>query len=222
MIPISDSIRAHRFPLLNISLIAANIFVFYLQFSAVNPDLFILQYALIPSQINISDFSTFYPFVTAMFLHGGILHIASNMLFLWVFGDNVETHFGWLFFLPVYFISGIVGNAVQYMLNPTSTIPMIGASGAVAGMLGAYYVLFPHARIKTLIPFFGFFSVIEIPAGFMLGYWFVLQILSGAVSLPMMDSQTGGIAFFAHIGGFAAGVLFAQLHPRDKVHSLSS
>lgn len=216
MIPISDSIRAHRFPLLNISLIAASIFVFFLQFTAANPDAFILQYALIPANIDVANFATLYPFVTAMFLHGGFLHIASNMLFLWVFGDNVEAHFGWFFFLPIYFISGIVGNVLQYVLSSQSAIPMLGASGAVAGMLGAYYVLFPHSRIKTLIPFFGFFSVVEIPAGFMLGYWFVLQLLSGAISLPMMGSETGGIAFFAHIGGFAAGVLFAQLHPRDK------
>lgn len=139
------------------------------------------------------------------------------MLFLWVFGDNVEDHFGFLFFLPVYFVSGIAGNALQYFLNPTSQIPMLGASGAVAGMLGAYYVLFPHAKVKTLIPIFGFVSIINVPASFMLGYWFVLQVISGAISIPMLESAEGGIAFFAHVGGFLTGYLFAKItHPVDK------
>lgn len=217
MIPISDSISSRRFPLLNIGLILATIYVFFLQITSVNPDAFIFTYALVPALVNPSDSSTWYPFITAMFLHGGFLHIISNMLFLWVFGDNVEDHFGWLFFLPVYFLSGIIGNVAQYMLMPTSEIPMLGASGAVAGMLGAYYVLFPHSKIKTIIPFFGFFTVAEIPAPFMLGYWFLLQVISGAVSLPMMGSESGGIAFFAHVGGFVTGLLFATiLHPKDK------
>lgn len=211
MIPISDSVVAGRFPLLNIALIGTTVFVFFQQLITPDPEAFIQEYALTPALIDFANFETLYPFVTAMFLHGGFLHIISNMLFLWVFGDNVEEHFGWIFFLPVYFISGIVGNAAQYMLMPTSNIPMLGASGAVAGVLGAYYVLLPHSKVKTLVPFFGFLSVVEIPAGFMLGYWFVLQLLSGAASLPFAGSETGGIAFFAHIGGFVTGILFAKL-----------
>lgn len=215
MIPISDSISSHRFPLLNISLIAATFYVFYLQLTAVDPEAFIYTYALVPALVNLANSNTWYPFITSMFLHGGFLHIASNMLFLWVFGDNVEDHFGWFFFLPVYFTSGLAGGVAQYLLMPTSQIPMLGASGAVAGMLGAYYVLFPHSKIKTLVPFFGFMNVVELPAPFMLGYWFVLQVISGAVSLPGAG-DSGGVAFFAHIGGFAAGFLFAKIfNPHD-------
>lgn len=211
MIPISDSIAAGRFPLLNISLIAVTAYVFFQQITTPDPEAFIHTYALVPALVDFARTETLFPFVSAMFLHGGFLHIISNMLFLWVFGDNVEDHFGWIFFLPVYFLSGIVGNAAQYMLMPASNIPMLGASGAVAGVLGAYYVLLPHSKVKTLVPFFGFLSVIEIPAGFMLGYWFVLQIISGAATLPFAGSETGGIAFFAHIGGFVTGILFAKL-----------
>lgn len=217
MIPISDSIAAGKFPLLNISLIAVTIFVFFQQITAVDQETFIRMYALVPALVDFFNYDKLFPFVSAMFLHGGFLHIVSNMLFLWVFGDNVEDHFGWFFFLPVYLISGIVGNVAQYLLTPNSTIPMLGASGAVAGVMGAYYVLFPHAKVKTLVPFFGFLSVIKIPASFMLGYWFILQILSGAATLPFAGSETGGIAFFAHIGGFVTGVVFAKLfRPKER------
>lgn len=216
MIPISDSIASGKFPLLNISLIAVTIFVFFQQITAIDQEAFIRMYAVVPALVDFFNYDKLFPFVSAMFLHGGFLHIASNMLFLWVFGDNVEDHFGWLFFLPVYFISGIVGNVAQYLLTPNSTIPMLGASGAVAGVMGAYYVLLPHAKVKTLVPFFGFLSVVEIPASFMLGYWFILQILSGAATLPFAESETGGIAFFAHIGGFITGVVFAKLFRPKK------
>lgn len=215
MIPISDSISTHRLPFLNVSLIAFTIFVFIQQILAPNQEAFIYQYALIPANINFSDYTTLFPFVTSIFLHGGVLHIVSNMLFLWVFGDNVETHFGWILFVPVYLISGIVGGLAQYMLMPSSEIPMLGASGAVAGMLGAYYVLFPHSTIKTLVPFFGFLSVVNVPATFMLGYWFVLQLFSGAVSLPF-SGESGGVAFFAHVGGFVTGVIIARLVKGSK------
>src|SRR3989344_4914344 len=218
MIPISDSISTHRLPILNILLIAANIFVFIQQIITPNPDAFIYQYALIPANVDFSDFQTLLPFVTSMFLHGGLLHIGSNMLFLWVFGDNVEAHFGWLFFLPVYLTSGIIGGLAQYMFMPNSQIPMLGASGAVAGMLGAYFVLFPHAKVKTLVPFFGFASIVSIPATFMLGYWFVLQLISGAVSLPF-SGEAGGVAFFAHVGGFLTGLLFSKVfRPKDQIN----
>lgn len=210
MFPISDSHPAGRFPLINIILIAATVFVFIQQLLTANPEEFISQYALIPSLINFSDFQTLIPFISAIFLHGGFLHIISNMWFLWVFGDNVEGHFGFLLFPIVYFLSGIIGNLVQYLFMPSSSIPMLGASGAVAGVLGAYYVFFPHAKIKTLIPFFGFASIVSIPASFMLGYWFVLQLFSGAVSLPF-SGETGGVAFWAHVGGFATGVIFAKI-----------
>lgn len=210
MFPLSDSIPARRFPYINFLLIVVTAYIFFLQVTSSNPDAFVLQYALTPANINLSDFSTLTPFVTAIFLHGGFLHIISNMWFLWVFGDNIEGYLGFLPYLFLYFVSGIVGNVVQYMLMPTSTIPMLGASGAVAGILGAYFILFPNSKIKTLIPIFGFFTIADVSSTFMLGYWFVLQIISGAASLPF-SSQTGGVAFWAHVGGFVVGLVLANI-----------
>ncbi|OGH43020.1 MAG: hypothetical protein A3B53_03630 [Candidatus Levybacteria bacterium RIFCSPLOWO2_01_FULL_42_15] len=213
MFPISDSIRTHRFAYLNIGVIGFTFFVFVQQFTS--PNLLVDQYALIPALINFSNILTLAPFITAIFLHGGFLHILSNMWFLWVFGDNIETHAGVYHYIVIYFVSGIVGNVMQYMTQPQSSIPMLGASGAVAGILGAYYVLFPHSKIKTAVPFFGFFSVIEVSAPFMLGYWFVLQVFSGALSLPF-GGEGGGIAFWAHVGGFATGFLYAQFLQKNN------
>lgn len=213
MFPISDSIRSKTFPILNLSLIAATIFVFFQQILSPDPDGFIATYALIPALVDFSNLATLTPFITAMFLHGGFLHIISNMWFLWIFGDDVEGHLGWFFFPVLYFVSGIAGNVAQYMLMPASSIPMLGASGAVAGVLGAYYVLFPHSKIKTLVPIFGFATITQIPAPLMLGYWFVLQVISGAVSLPF-SADSGGIAFWAHVGGFVTGLLFGTLLKR--------
>ena len=215
MFPLSDSIPARRFPFVNILLIAATVFVFIQQLASPNQDLFIGTYSLIPSFVNLNDFYSLTPFVTAIFLHGGFLHIISNMWFLWVFGDNVEGHLGFLLFPILYFLSGIVGNIAQYIVMPNSSIPMLGASGAVAGVLGAYYILFKDAKIKTLIPFFGFFTTAEIPAPFMLGYWFVLQVFSGAVSLPF-SGDSGGVAFWAHVGGFLTGVIVGKLVKRFR------
>lgn len=210
MFPISDSIPPKRFPFLNVAIILLTIYGFVLQIISPSQEAFISQYALIPSLINLGNPQTLIPFLTSMFLHGGILHIVSNMWFLWVFGDNVEGHTGFFLYPFLYLASGIVGSITQYSLMPDSSIPMLGASGAVAGILGAYFVLFAHSRIKTLVPFFGFFTFINLPASFMLGYWFVLQLFSGAVSLPF-SSESGGIAFFAHVGGFATGVIFAKI-----------
>ncbi|MBI2196963.1 rhomboid family intramembrane serine protease, partial [Candidatus Daviesbacteria bacterium] len=202
---------------INVALIAATVLIFIQQLIVPDQEIFIQTYALVPSLVNFGDFATMIPFITAIFLHGGFLHIISNMWFLWIFGDNVEGRFGWFFFPIVYFLSGIAGNFLQYFVMPSSSIPMLGASGAVAGVLGAYYVLFPHSRIKTIVPFFGFASVVEIPAPFMLGYWFILQLISGTVSLPFMG-ESGGVAFFAHVGGFLTGVLFAKISGLFRLH----
>lgn len=210
MIPISDSIPSLKFPIANILLIAANIIVFFFEITSPIPDAFIQKYALIPSLINFSHPDTLYPFVAAMFLHAGFLHIIANMLFLWVFGDNIEGYFGILFFLFIYFISGITGNLTQFILMSNSNIPMLGASGAIAGIIGSYFILFPHAKIRTLIPVFGFFSIVQIPAPIMLGYWFLLQVISGTVSLTL-SGDSGGTAFFAHVGGFATGLILTLL-----------
>lgn len=209
MFPISDSIPSRRFPFLNIVIILITIYAFYLQISFPNQEVFIQEYALIPSLVNFNDPQTFLPFITSIFLHGGFLHIVSNMWFLWVFGDNVETHIPWFFYPLLYILSGIAGGLAQYIFAPQSSIPMLGASGAVAGVLGAYYVLFPNSRIKTIIPVFGFASIVHVGAPFMLGYWFILQLFSGVTSLPMIG-ETGGVAFFAHVGGFITGVILAK------------
>lgn len=214
MIPISDSEKSRRFPLLNIILIAINIFVFLLQLNS--PDAFTLTYALIPARIDFTDIGTLYPFITSMFLHADILHITSNMLFLWVFGDNVEGELNPITYLLLYLGSGIVGGFAQYVFSPDSTIPMLGASGAVAGALGAYMIQFPGHKIRTLILLPFYFTIAEISAIYMLGYWILLQFLSGFGSPGMEMGQTGGVAYFAHIAGFIAGIIFIKILPKHN------
>jgi len=201
---------ADPLPFINIILIVSTVYVFIQQLITSNPEFLIQKYALIPAQVSFGNFLTLAPFTTAIFLHGGFLHIISNMWFLWVFGDNVEGYTGWFFYPLIYFLSGIIGNFAQYILMPSFSVPMLGASGAIAGVLGAYYVLFPKSKIRTLVPVFGFPAIMNISAPFMLGYWFILQLISGAVSLPF-SSEIGGIAFFAHVGGFATGAIFGQI-----------
>jgi rhomboid family protein len=151
--------------------------------------------------------------VTSQFLHGSLVHIGGNMLFLWIFGNNIEDRFGRLSFLAFYLIGGIVAGLTQVAIDPTSTVPTIGASGAIAATLGAYLVLFPGARVTTAIFLIFFYQLIEIPAIFVLGFWFVLQLFDGLGSLGAMgQATTGGVAFFAHIGGFVFGAVVALLY----------
>lgn len=205
MIPLRDSHPANIFPFWVITIIALNIYVFFLELTAANPDLFIAQYALISNLVDLADSQTWIPFITSQFLHGGFVHIISNMLFLWIFGDNVEGRLGFLLFPIFYLAAGAAGGAAQYILDPNSTIPMLGASGAIAGVLGAYFALFGHHKIKTLVPVFGFLTVVDIPASVMLFYWFITQLFSGVASIPLAAEGLGGIAFFAHAGGFVFG-----------------
>lgn len=209
MIPLRDANPTKIFPLLTVLIILVNVFVFLQELLSADLDRFIATWALIPKFIDFNDYSTLIPFVTSQFLHAGWFHILSNMWFLWIFGDNVEEHFGRFFFPILYLGSGIVGGFFQYILNPGSPIPMLGASGAVAGILGAYMVLFSRHKISTLIPVFGFFTVVDVPAGVMLFYWFLTQIFSGLGSLALATS--GGVAFFAHIGGFITGLVLGNL-----------
>lgn len=208
MIPISDSRPAGIFPFWTILIIAINVIVFFLELTSPNPDAFISQYALIPSYVNFNDPVSLLPFITSQFLHGGWLHIISNMLFLWVFGDNVEGKLGFVLYPIFYIVCGVVAALAQYFTAPDLQIPMLGASGAVAGVLGAYFAWFSQHTVKTLVPIFGFFTLIDVPAGFMLFYWIATQFLAGAFSL---GDQMGGVAYFAHIGGFIAGFLLAKL-----------
>src|SRR5258708_1161706 len=178
------------------ALIIANVFVFINELMTPNIDTFMKHYALIPSQVHFNEYITLLPFVTAIFLHGGFLHILSNMWFLFIFGDNVEDALGSLGFLVLFVIAGIAGNLLQYFIMPASSIPMLGASGAIAGVLGCYYVLFPYSRVRTLLFLFVFVTIVDISAPIMLGYWFVLQLISGAGSLSQSSIGQGGIAFF--------------------------
>lgn len=183
--------------------------MFFLELVAPNTELFIDQYALIPANVNFSNLSSLTPFITSQFLHAGFLHILSNMWFLKIFGDNVEEKFGSIFYLFIYLLSGVVGGLIQYLFSPDSTIPMLGASGAVAGVLGAYLVFFPRHQIETLIPFGFYMSTVRLSAQVMLLYWFITQLFSGVGSVAV--AQIGGVAFWAHVGGFVAGWLIAKL-----------
>jgi membrane associated rhomboid family serine protease len=217
MIPLSDSARSHSFPILVVSIIIINIFVFYLELTALNLDGFIMQYGLVPSRVRFDSVSSLFPFITSMFLHGGWLHIASNMLFLWVFGDNIEDSLGRVRFILFYLVCGVAAALTQYFIDPTSSIPMIGASGAIAGVLGAYWSLYPTSRVNTLIPIGFFITTAEIPAGFMIGFWFLTQLFNGTAAIAdTAATEGGGVAFWAHIGGFVAGLLLIKIFPPAK------
>lgn len=213
MIPLRDANPSRTFPIITVALIAANIIVFIIEISQGEyMSGFIVEFGLIPAKVvddfrlmNIS-FGTFIPFITSMFLHGGWMHLLGNMLFLYIFGDNVEDRFGHFRFFIFYFIAGITAALTQVFMFPDSVIPMVGASGAIAGVLGAYVLMFPRARIITLIPIIFFFDIVELPAFVFLGIWFLMQVFSGVFSLGI-GSDAGGVAWWAHIGGFTAGAI---------------
>jgi len=209
MFPLRDTYEAKVFPLVTYAIIVVNAFAFFLEIIAPNPSSFIESYALIPAYVNFSNYITLIPFITSQFLHAGFLHIISNMWFLRIFGDNVEEKFGHLLFLFVYLISGAFGIFIQYLFTIDPTVPMLGASAAVAGVLGAYFVFFPRHRIVTLVPMGFFLATLNIPASLMLFYWFITQLFSGVGSIAV--AQTGGVAFWAHVGGFLSGWLIARL-----------
>lgn len=211
MFPIQDTKTKGRFPFWVALIVSINVFVFFLEITSENLEGFISQYALIPELINFPHLETLIPFITSQFLHGGFIHIISNMWFLKIFGDNVEEKLGFFFFPIVYLLSGALGGFLQYFFMPQSSIPMLGASGGVAGVLGAYFVFFPHHKIKTLIPVFGLPAIIEIPASFMLIYWFFTQAFSGVASITVDVASGGGVAFMAHVGGFTFGWLIAKI-----------
>jgi membrane associated rhomboid family serine protease len=152
--------------------------------------------------------------VSSMFLHGGWTHLISNLWFLWVFGDNIEDTLGRARYLVFYLACGITGGLAHVVLNPASILPAIGASGAISGVMGAYLILFPRSRITTLVPLFLFATTIDVPALLMIGYWFVVQIFSGIGDFTQASASSGGTAWFAHIGGFLAGIVLIQWMPR--------
>lgn len=227
MIPLRDTNPRRRVPIVTYALIALNVLAFFWQLSlgrSLEPALF--RIAFIPARFWIPGNWAFdvYTIVTSMFLHGGLLHIGSNMLYLFIFGDNIEDRLGRFRYLLFYLLCGFFATFAHAFFSPGSRIPAIGASGAIAGVLGAYLILFPKARVMTLIPIFVFITIRELPAILLLGFWFVLQLFSGVGSLGVQDAQDmGGVAYFAHIGGFVAGMLLVGLfggfrRPRAVVH----
>jgi len=200
-----------------IAIIAANILVFLLQLSRGSEgEALYFQFGVIPSDIvgAISDLhygAAFLPLLTSMFMHGGWLHIGGNMLYLWIFGDNVEDRLGRFQFLVFYLVCGLTASAVHIFIEPSSQIPTVGASGAISGVLAGYLLLFPKARVLTIIPVFLFLQVAELPALIVLGFWFVMQFFYGLVSLSEETSGMGGVAWWAHIGGFVMGLVLVWL-----------
>ncbi len=217
MIPYKDDNPTRTTPYITIGLIVINCLVFFYQMSLgiTGTEKFIFEFGLIPLELTrFQNFShsqaipPFFSLLTAMFLHGGLMHLGGNMLYLWIFGDNIEDRLGHLRFLAFYLLTGVLATLSHVFITPSSNIPMIGASGAISAVLGAYLVLFPKARVHTLIFFFYFIRVIRLPAMVVLGFWFVLQFLQGVSSLSRVG---GGVAWFAHIGGFVAGFILIRV-----------
>lgn len=215
MFPIRDTIRSRIFPLVNLGLIALNVLVYFIQLSQhEHLNQFIFLYGLVPARYTVPEIAahfTFseqaFSFLSFMFLHGGFWHILGNMWFLYIFGDNVEDHLGHFRYLAFYLLCGWASGITHLLFNLTSQMPTIGASGAIAGVMGAYFILYPRSRILTFVPLLFIPYFFEIPAAFYLGLWFLFQFLSAAAS----GSGGGGIAWWAHIGGFVFGILFLKL-----------
>jgi len=203
VIPLRDVIPSRTTPYVTIGLIVVNVLVFLYEMTLDEGlDAFVLYFGLVPAAF------AWVAVVTSMFVHGGLMHVGMNMLFLWIFGDNVEDRMGHGRFIVFYLLCGAAAALAQTAMNPESIVPMVGASGAVAGIMGAYFLLYPRSRIVTLIPLFVFFHVMKIPAVVFLGLWFLLQFVSGVGSIAAATGgePAGGIAFWAHVAGFVAGV----------------
>jgi membrane associated rhomboid family serine protease len=240
MIPLKDDVPSRSLPLVTAGLVGLNVLAFLYQLSlgidsrgpgAGAAEAFVAEFGVIPCRLTRScpdallrladDFPhPWVTVVTSMFLHGGLLHIGGNMLYLWIFGDNIEDTLGHGRFLVFYLASGVAAAIGQALVNPSSTVPMIGASGAVSGVLGAYLLLFPHATILTLFTFGFFIRFVRVPALVVLGLWIVLQLVNGYLTFSaqaMGRGEIGGVAWFAHIGGFLAGmVLLFLFRPRQS------
>ena len=233
MFPIKDNIPTERFAVVTVTLIALNVIVYFFiqqggltlgdpssQHYVCN----LYDYAAIPHELTQpgqqvglqgcgapADVSPYLTVFTAMFMHGGLLHLGGNMLFLWIFGNNVEDSMGPLKFVLFYLLGGVAAVALQVAIDPDSLVPTIGASGAIAAVLGGYILLFPRARVLTVIFIVFFFTLVEIPAILVLGFWFIQQVLFGYFDLTDPTGGGGGVAYFAHIGGFAFGLLTIKL-----------
>ena len=202
MIPLRDVIPSRTFPFFTIAFIVLNSVAFFFEQSLSQGvrQQFIRAYGLVPARFDVLTV------FTSMFLHSGWGHFLGNMLFLWIFGDNVEDRLGHARFVVFYFLCGVAAVAAHVYMNPTSTIPTIGASGAIAGVLGAYFVLYPHSRVLALVPLFIVFEIVEVPAILFLGIWFLMQFFYAGLQTIQTGTGGGGVAFWAHIAGFVAGM----------------
>jgi hypothetical protein len=228
MLPLRDDIPARRFPAVTLGLIVLNVIVFFRELS-VGPrlDYFLVNFAVIPARYTNTDFASQFsipeqviPFFSSMFLHGGWVHLLGNMWALWIFGDNVEDRRGRGRFVALYLASGVAAALLHIFTNAHSVMPTIGASGAIAGVMGAYFRFFPHARVETLIPPFFFGPTYVLPAVVFLGWWFLLQFFNGALSLGARGSF-GGVAWWAHGGGFLFGLIVCLFARKDSVRHLN-
>ncbi len=214
MIPLRDTQPSRTVPVATIAIIAINaaVFLYEVSLDEFSRNYLIMTYGMIPARLDPITL------VTSMFLHGGWLHVIGNMWFLWIFGDNIEDILGHGKFVLFYLMAGVAAGIVQVFFNPFSRVPTIGASGAVAGVMGAYILKFPHARILTLVPIFILFTWIELPALVVLGFWVIMQVFSGAASIGYSQLEQGGTAWWAHVGGFAAGMILITLLPTKPPH----
>lgn len=220
MFPIRDTIPSRTVPIATWGLIGLNsvIFMFELMLDPDDLERFIYLYSIVPVRCSHPEWAVlvgipidnFWPFITSMFLHGGWLHIIGNMWMLWIFGDNVEDRMGSLRFLLFYLFTGLAAGLTHWLTNMDSTVPTVGASGAISGVLGAYFVLFPHSRIISMFPVFFMPVFFELPAAIYLLFWFMIQIFSGTIA-GLTAENVGGIAWWAHVGGFVAGIVFLRL-----------
>jgi membrane associated rhomboid family serine protease len=215
MFPIGDDNSGERtFPLVTYALIALNVLFFFVELNG--GDAFVKQWAFVPSRFLANPSADFPTLFTSMFMHGGWVHLGGNMLYLWIFGDNVEDRLGHGTFTVFYFVCGLAATFAQLMFNAGSHVPNLGASGAIAGVLGAYLVMFPRRRVYSLVPIVFIFTLLPLPAIVVLGFWFVLQFFSGVTTVA--NHVNGGVAYFAHIGGFAVGLILALLFfPKERL-----
>jgi rhomboid family protein len=220
MIPLKDDNPTRTFPLITLLIIAANLSAFAYERTLSPPALerLIFSFGAVPRhfgltlpEVRLPPPAAWISLFTSMFLHAGYLHVGGNMLYLWIFGDNIEDAMGHLRFLVFYLICGATAGLVQVAAVPSSRVPLVGASGAIAGVLGAYILLYPAARIRTLVIFILFIRIVSVPAAFILGFWFLMQVLSAP------DSGGTGVAFFAHIGGFLTGMLLVFVFARIRL-----
>jgi membrane associated rhomboid family serine protease len=207
MIPLRDTVPSRSFPVVNIGLVVANVLIYLFEASLPEPDqeALLITFAVIPARLFTPPvFADWYTLLTAQFLHGGLLHLGSNMLALFIFGDNVEDRLGHLRFLLFYLLCGVAGSLLHVFVDPSSPVPALGASGAIAGVLAGYMALFPTARVLTFVPIFVIPWIIGIPAALWAIGWFLSQLLSGVASL---GESGGGVGFWAHVGGFVGGIV---------------